>query len=40
MPSNLSDFVYKFCPLDQWLSPLFKKQRRRFRLFTYRTMHR
>ena len=30
MSSNLSGFVYKFSPVDQFLCPLFKKQRRRF----------
>ena len=30
MSSNLSGFVYKFGPVDQFLCPLFKKQRRRF----------
>ena len=30
MSSNLSGFVYKFGPVDQFLCSLFKKQRRRF----------
>ena len=30
MSSNLSGFVYKLSPVDQFLCPLFKKQRRRF----------
>ena len=30
--SNLSGFVYKFCPVNQFLCPLFKKRRCRFLL--------
>ena len=30
LSSNLSGFVYKFSPVDQFLCPLFKKQRRCF----------
>ena len=30
MSSNLSGFVHKSSPVDQFLCPLFKKQRRRF----------
>ena len=30
LSSNLSGFLNKFSPVDQFLCPLFKKQRRRF----------
>ena len=30
LASNLSGFLNKFSPVDQFLCPLFKKQRRRF----------
>ena len=35
--SNLSGFVNKFSPVDQFLCPIFKKQRRRFLLVKLRT---
>ena len=38
LASNLSGFLNKFSPVDQFLCPLFKKQRRRFLPVKLRTV--
>ena len=38
LSSNLSGFLNKFSPVDQFLCPLFKKQRRRFLPVKLRTV--